>query len=1005
MNNQQFKKILYGILPVVLFGFVTGYILWYKIFEYPPHRYSLDFDGSMWISTGKQTPNGYFVKEIFIPEEVADAWITVAATDDVELSVNGIKIASDTFVSLNISSIHDVTGKIQPGKNVIAAYISRSSYPGSPRLLLKGVYTDLSGREHIFTSDDTWVVSSVEEIQGQGTIPWYSIQFDHSGWVKAILEGRPSTFPIYTSPLSPYILGKSLSGYWLWYPEQDVNSAYFIKSFVVNSLARDGIIGVAGSSAYDLTVNGVSVATHGIFNKNLDIYNIAPLLHSGENTIGIGVKSLETETAPGLFLEGYIYDGNSIIHLKSDGTWKTMANIPSEKNISDLNSSEWKVPTLLSKYPSQPWGILSKTIKDIDFPLTYTSKQLLKFSFFILMVISAILCFWVAIAFLYARTKNDNIWDWLLLDGILHIPPLLFVFFIYLFKFDVRYDPSFPFQSKFVLISLGILFLLRIVQFVGIHIKNRSSKFLETENKQASNLLLIFLLVFLIITGFLIRLNELDYTSLSHDEISMMQFTEGLLNKGVPFKVVGPLIKPLTTYEILPYSISIPVILFGFNDYAARLHSVFWGTLEILLLYILGKTLFNRIVGFVAAAIYTFHPWCIIWSQNIFWPQLTQVLTTLTILFFYKAIDSTPMNRKFLYLTGISFSLMYLSWEGSGFLLVAMLIALFIHRRSDLSWLSNKHLWASFAIVFLTVFIQMSRRILYQLLYLNIGISISDISFSLFFLDPMYDPYYYINQFFFTENNYILSIFSIVGLCLLLKNRPMRYLYIFIFSTVFCLTNFISVSANRYAYNLEPFLILIASAVGFVCVGALKNLFREKTMIMRLSTSLSAIATAIILFMASNNIFFNLYLISNKPSTPPVLTRQNVYWNDYKSTNKYVSENKRKGDLIFVMMPHTLKYYTGITGDFSLTTMYGRSMVFDISEKYPGFLDKYIGNPAVTSLNDFKNLIGKYNRIWFISAPKTALTAASDKETINYIRKSFKVVYESYNTNVYLWEK
>lgn len=129
---MQKKKLLLGIIPVVLLGFSIGYILWHIIFEYPPHRYSLDFNGAQWISTGDKTPNGYFVKEIFIPDNVADAWISIAATDNAELFVNEEKIAIDTFLSVNLSDIHNVTGKLRHGKNVVAAYVYRMSYPGPP---------------------------------------------------------------------------------------------------------------------------------------------------------------------------------------------------------------------------------------------------------------------------------------------------------------------------------------------------------------------------------------------------------------------------------------------------------------------------------------------------------------------------------------------------------------------------------------------------------------------------------------------------------------------------------------------------------------------------------------------------------------------------------------------------------------------------------------------------------------------------------------------------------
>ena len=345
MNVQQLKKVLCGILPVILFGFVTGYIMWYKIFEYPPHQYNLDFDGSVWISTGKETPHGYFVKEIFVPWDVEDAWVTVAATDSVDLFVNGESVGSDTFVSLNVSAIHDITGRLRRGKNVIGAYVKRTSYPGGPRLLLKVVQTDLSGRERTFASDDTWVVSSIEETQGQGDIPWNSEKFDHSEWRKAKIFGRATSSPVHPSRTASYLLSKTISGYWIWHPEQNVRSAYFLKFVILDSLPKDGFIGIAGCSNYDLTVNGISVATRMIFDETLHIYDITPVLRSGENAIGIGVRS--PDASPGLLVDGYISGDDSIIILKSDETWRTVSSISGEMHVPAIDAPEWKTPIQL----------------------------------------------------------------------------------------------------------------------------------------------------------------------------------------------------------------------------------------------------------------------------------------------------------------------------------------------------------------------------------------------------------------------------------------------------------------------------------------------------------------------------------------------------------------------------------------------------------------------------------------------------------------------------------
>ncbi|MDA8168919.1 MAG: glycosyltransferase family 39 protein [Nitrospiraceae bacterium] len=1003
MARREYMKLTYGILPVLLFGFTTGYFLWFIFSEYPAHRYALDFKGAAWISTGSPAPHGYFAKEINIPGEAADAWISVAATDNVALFVNEERISSDKFVSLNVSGIHDITGKLHTGKNVIAAYVRRTSYPGGPRLLLKGVYADLMGKEHPFLSDGTWSIATVEERQGQGSTPWFSRQFDRSRWNKAVVEGNARAFPVLASPAPPFAIGKAIAGYWIWHPKQTTRSAFFTKSVMLDSPVKDGIIGIAGGASYVLTVNGVPAAMSQSPEKTFTMYNITPLLHPGTNTIGIGVYA--PESPAGLLAEGLIQSGNSTLSLTSDATWKTISDVTGQMALPGSGSPDWKTPVLVAKYPAQPWGVLYKSTGNIRIPLPFALLDFLKFCSFVAGVMAVFLCLQFMIASVHSRVAGGDFLESFAAAGVLHMPPFLFLLFVYLLQFDVRYGPSFPFQLKHVFFALMILLILQAAGFVRTRPEKSGAGNLVSSGGQTIRVLRFLLLAGIITAGFFIRIRGLDYASLSHDEVSMLQYAQGLMKSGYPHKLIGSMTKPMTTYELLPFSISVPVLLLGLSDFTARLHSVFWGTLGIYLVYLLGRTLFNRKTGLAAAAIYAFHPWCIIWSRNLFYPQLIQAWTTITVLFFYKAVNETRLNTKYLYLTGISFSLMYLSWEGSAFILFAFLLALLAHKGRDFSWARNKHLWGGFAIIFLTVFIQMSRRMFYQESYLVIAGKISDVGMpALFFLDPMYNPYFYLRMFFFAENNWILTAFLIAGMPFVFTSRPLRYLYIVLAGTVFMMTNFLQIAASRYIYHLEPLLIVCATAAAFLFVDRLRTIIDKRRTAAALSASLSLAALWSVLFLASNNVLLKLYLLSASPPDPPILTRQNVYWVDYKSTAKYVMENLRKGDVVYAMTPHTLYYYGGVHSDYSLITRLQKTSVYDVDDHYPGVFDKYMGNPVTTSLDEFQNVAAKSGRIWLVAAPVQSLMS-NDKDTVNYITHNFRVVYESYNARVYLWEK
>jgi hypothetical protein len=130
-----------------------------------------------------------------------------------------------------------------------------------------------------------------------------------------------------------------------------------------------------------------------------------------------------------------------------------------------------------------------------------------------------------------------------------------------------------------------------------------------------------------------------------------------------------------------------------------------------------------------------------------------------------------------------------------------------------------------------------------------------------------------------------------------------------------------------------------------------------------------------------------------------------VYWCDYKSVGQYVKQHIRQDDLIFSMMPHTLQRYAGVTNGYGLMTLLAKTMVYDKVDLSYGFMDKYVGDPIVTTFDEFILLLGRYNRIWIVGAPASLVSAQNDTQTLDYINRNFRVVYEGYGTRVYLWEK
>jgi len=274
----------------------------------------------------------------------------------------------------------------------------------------------------------------------------------------------------------------------------------------------------------------------------------------------------------------------------------------------------------------------------------------------------------------------------------------------------------------------------------------------------------------------------------------------------------------------------------------------------------------------------------------------------------------------------------------------------------------------------------------------------------------MYDPYFYIHNFFLQENSFILTLVLIAGALLILKNKPLRYLYAIILVPIFCLANLLPIYAYRYSFYLVSFMILAASGVIFISLNYIKQNVDEQGVIARFSASLSLLAVCAVILFSTNTILLRLYLLSENPSDPPPQYRENIYETDYRSVSQYVKANMQERDLVITARSYPFQYYagidTGINGNYSLTTLLRLTMFFDITRGgYPGLIDKFAGLPIIKNLDELKEITGKYDRVWYLSAPDGVFETENDGVTTSFVKERFKVVYETYNSKVYLWKK
>lgn len=115
---------------------------------------------------------------------------------------------------------------------------------------------------------------------------------------------------------------------------------------------------------------------------------------------------------------------------------------------------------------------------------------------------------------------------------------------------------------------------------------------------------------------------------------------------------------PIFFHPPFGYSlIALSQLIFGVNEFASRLPSAFLGFASIILVYLIGKALFNRIVGFTGSLMLASSVWFVLRARSGNLDAIFVFIFLLTLYLFLKAKN----NPLYIYLSGISFALLFMT--------------------------------------------------------------------------------------------------------------------------------------------------------------------------------------------------------------------------------------------------------------------------------------------------------------------------------------------------------
>jgi len=183
-------------------------------------------------------------------------------------------------------------------------------------------------------------------------------------------------------------------------------------------------------------------------------------------------------------------------------------------------------------------------------------------------------------------------------------------------------------------------------------------------------------IVVLMVFGAYFRLSYLTTISPHVDEYATLLAAQKIMEHGYPLLPSGSIYLPGVLFSYLD---ALFIYLFGFSEEVARLPSLLMGLSSIPLIYLLGKRMFSRGVGLLAAALLTFSPDAIVWSGRARMYALQQLTVILALWCFYEGFIGGDDDRP-RYLFTLFFIAALFSQTTTVLLFPPLLLAILVRR-------------------------------------------------------------------------------------------------------------------------------------------------------------------------------------------------------------------------------------------------------------------------------------------------------------------------------------
>lgn len=877
----------------------------YTLVPQPAH-YTPTWGGAQWMQASDDTinqPVAYFRYVTNLDTSPDGAFVTVAANQVFRLYING------TFVGTNAidfsqgnphAYIYDIASLLHAGPDVVALRVANLDQQiPSARVSLgivrgENVYYQGSGNGWQATVDSA--AAHPRYVSNQNI--WTTLKFDASSWL-AVQQVANAAAPS-TLEVNPLVYEQPVPTHWM--SAGVGNEAYFVRQIAIPFGSSDTWLRIAASGSANIFINGhllmawnsqppispQKVADYISNNQAvgryrygfaLGIYDIAPYLHTGENTIAVHVLAPGISSTPigrthlkaTMIVDMLVTDNQGHNSwLTPDRGWHASPQSIDGWQQGDGAALSWPSPIFVGRPGTSSIFYLPDRAEA-------SSMQFLPFSQIsriILLSVLAVLAPWLLLSLFLTRRYYLALRQVLEVMSLAYLPALAVETLLVILAGEPQLPRPFPYTwywgiTLVLLVGLSYLVLClnicnkkkhpievyhtgitpqtdRVSNTYGINVvpqyDSRAASdrdilhfYIWARKRVLSWLSAHWLLVLIIVFAIPLISYNLAYEPYWQDELTSLYAAKGILIHALPILPSGFL---YPKGELYSYMLALSLLIFGDQGAAPRILSAAEYLISLPVLYGIGCYFFERRVAVLATAMLALSPIALLWGREVRMYEQIQVFTPIVLYLFYRALQERQRVR-YVYLAVAVLVIDYLSHEEIFIILPAILACVFVfsahsrtHNSTRRPWvLYQKHWWYAAAIATAIIGTQLlivvlshppvlgtdqSQRPLIQLTMDNI-------------------PYYFKLLFFPRALNSTLpwitlnSILAIVGCGLAIRSGDTRAKYCALFFIVSFLTLIFifTLASERYIFPVLPLYYLLGAYALVRSLRALWNFARS----------------------------------------------------------------------------------------------------------------------------------------------------------------------------------